>query len=66
MVLVVYMARSVSLPALPLDPWGRPLVYVNEEGMIDSTYVVSLGADGRKGGGGVDRDVQCSAGLPIE
>ncbi len=39
------------------DPWGRPIIYT-----VDSdrhTFVVeSLGADGKQGGDGVDRDLK--------
>ena len=42
--------------AVPLDPWGRPFVYVQpgEHGDMD---LYSLGRDGRPGGTGVDADI---------
>jgi len=44
------------LERLPKDPWGNAYVYVNPElhGEID---VMSLGADGKPGGEGVDADI---------
>ena len=42
------------------DPWGRPILYIVEEG--DSGFSVSsLGADGKPGGSGVDRDLKAPA-----
>lgn len=39
------------------DPWGRPVLYVVDQER--RTFVVrSLGADGKPGGRGVDRDLQ--------
>ena len=39
------------------DPWNRPVIYVvAADG--NSFYVESLGADGRPGGTGVDRDLR--------
>ncbi len=44
------------------DPWGRPILYApTPDGR--NFYVQSLGADGRVGGGGVDRDLRAPAGL---
>ncbi len=42
--------------ALPVDPWGKPYIYNNpgEHGEID---LYSLGADGREGGEGENRDI---------
>jgi len=42
--------------AVPLDPWGRPFIYVQpgEHGEIDLS---SNGRDGRPGGTGVDADI---------
>ena len=42
--------------ALPLDPWGRPYLYLSpgEHGDID---ISSLGRDGRPGGDGLDADI---------
>ena len=36
------------------DPWGRPYVYVNEDGKVE---IVSLGKDGVEGGEGFDADI---------
>jgi general secretion pathway protein G len=43
------------------DPWGDPIVYVLEP---DSRHfhVESLGADGKPGGSGIDRDLKAPAG----
>jgi len=42
---------------LLLDPWGHPLVY--QRGVDGRGYkIVSLGADGRPGGTGLDRDLE--------
>ncbi|HXI86118.1 MAG TPA: type II secretion system major pseudopilin GspG [Parvularculaceae bacterium] len=39
-----------------IDPWGRPYLYeVGEDG--ESFEVVSLGRDGKEGGGGEDADI---------
>jgi general secretion pathway protein G len=43
------------LKKLPVDPWGRPLVYINSSGGKFELY--SLGADGQEGGEGVNADV---------
>lgn len=42
--------------ALPLDPWGRPYLYVSpgEHGDFD---ISSTGRDGRPGGDGLDADI---------
>jgi general secretion pathway protein G len=43
------------------DPWGTPISYVLEpDGR--HFYVESLGADGKSGGSGVDRDLRAPAG----
>ena len=42
------------------DPWGRPLVYTNDADK-QAFVVKSLGADGKPGGSGVDRDLQAPA-----
>ena len=44
------------LPELPLDPWGRPYLYLSpgENGEFD---LYSLGADGLSGGEGQNADV---------
>jgi len=38
------------------DPWGRPLQY-RLNGQAAGPQVVSLGADGKEGGAGVDADI---------
>jgi general secretion pathway protein G len=38
------------------DPWGRPLVYTVDEERRTFT-IKTLGADGKPGGSGVDRDI---------
>jgi general secretion pathway protein G len=42
--------------AVPMDPWGRPFIYVlpGEHGDFD---ISSLGSDGRAGGDGPDADI---------
>lgn len=43
------------------DPWSRPLVYsVGADGQ--GYVIVSLGADGKEGGNGVNRDLKAPAG----
>ncbi len=42
------------------DPWGRPLLYTVDADKRTFT-VTSLGADGKPGGSGVDRDLQAPA-----
>ncbi len=44
------------LPELPVDPWGRPYLYLNpgEHGEID---IYTLGADGLSGGEGQNGDI---------
>ena len=42
------------------DPWGRPVVYTVDQAKRIFT-VMSLGADGKPGGSGVDRDLQAPA-----
>jgi general secretion pathway protein G len=41
---------------LPKDPWGNAYVYVNP-GLHGEIDVMSLGADGKAGGQGVDADI---------
>lgn len=44
------------LKAIPLDPWKHPYQYVSPG--VNSAYeVICLGADGREGGEGADRDL---------
>ncbi|NPA87518.1 type II secretion system major pseudopilin GspG [Caminibacter pacificus] len=42
---------------LPRDPWGHPYIYVNNGGKID---IISLGADGKEGGSGENKDIRLS------
>ncbi len=44
------------LPEVPLDPWGRPYLYLQpgENGEVD---IYSLGADGLSGGDGQNADI---------
>jgi general secretion pathway protein G len=42
------------------DPWGRPIVYMVSADKRTFT-IKSLGADGKAGGAGVDRDLQAPA-----
>ena len=42
---------------VPLDPWGHPYIYVNNNGEID---IISLGADGKEGGSGENKDIRLS------
>lgn len=46
-----YLEKSV-----PMDPWGRPYVYISpgEHGDLD---ISSFGRDGRPGGDGLDADI---------
>ncbi|MCL4853760.1 MAG: type II secretion system major pseudopilin GspG [Bryobacteraceae bacterium] len=46
------------LPAeIPVDPWGRPYVYVYPGEHGDEPDVISYGADGQPGGEGINGDV---------
>ena len=42
---------------LPKDPWGNDYIYVNNGGNID---IISLGADGKEGGNGENKDIKLS------
>jgi general secretion pathway protein G len=42
---------------LPKDPWGHPYIYINNNGEID---IISLGADGKEGGEGENKDIRLS------
>ncbi len=42
---------------LPKDPWGHNYIYVNNGGDIE---IISLGADGKEGGSGENRDIRLS------
>jgi general secretion pathway protein G len=44
------------LERLPKDPWGNGYLYVNP-GLHGDIDVMSLGADGKSGGEGVDADI---------
>lgn len=44
------------LKQIPLDPWKRPYQY-NSPGSSSAYEVICLGADGREGGEGADRDI---------
>jgi len=44
------------LKAIPLDPWKRPYQY-NSPGVNSAYEIICLGADGREGGEGADRDI---------
>lgn len=49
--------------SLPLDPWGRPLLYeTSVPPHYTQTYIRSLGAEGREGGFGENRDIAVWAG----
>lgn len=48
--------REGYLRSLPLDPWGRPYLYLSPA--AGAPYqLYSLGADGRQGGEGTDADL---------
>ncbi len=47
----------LSSNKLPKDPWGHPYIYVNNNGKID---IISLGADGKEGGEGENKDIRLS------
>ena len=42
---------------LPKDPWGNDYIYINQNGKID---IISLGADGKEGGSGENKDIRLS------
>ena len=42
---------------IPLDPWGNPYVYRVGETRERPFYLFSLGADGKEGGEGNDKDI---------
>ncbi len=43
---------------LPLDPWGRPYLYLYPGRASEREYdLYTLGADGKTGGGGQDADI---------
>ncbi|SEU22762.1 type II secretion system protein GspG [Stigmatella erecta] len=41
------------LPALPLDPWGRPYVFLYNGRQV---FLATFGADGQRGGSGAEQD----------
>lgn len=43
---------------LPKDPWGNDYIYVNEDSKVD---IISLGADGKEGGNGENKDIKLSS-----
>lgn len=45
------------LKRIPVDPWGEPYMYVNEERDYD---IYSFGSDRQEGGQGVDADIRLS------
>ncbi len=45
------------------DPWGRAVVY-RTDGSTGSFTITSLGADGKPGGRGADRDLRLPAATP--
>jgi general secretion pathway protein G len=45
------------LKKVPVDPWGKPLVYINDGNKFD---LYSLGSDGKEGGEGYAADVHYS------
>ncbi|MBI1335793.1 MAG: prepilin-type N-terminal cleavage/methylation domain-containing protein [Phycisphaera sp.] len=55
-----YPTNDEGLSGLPLkntkDPWGRPYEY-NSPGRNGPFEVISLGADGRPGGDGINADI---------
>lgn len=56
-----YLSRLV-----PLDPWGRPYVYVSPGHANPNSYdLYSLGRDGKSGGDGEDADIT-SWGGPVQ
>jgi general secretion pathway protein G len=51
---------------VPLDPWGRPYVYVSPGTVNQESYdLYSLGRDGKPGGDGEDADIT-SWGGPVQ
>jgi|TARA_Y100000310_G_scaffold191949_1_gene191890 general secretion pathway protein G len=45
------------LPKTPVDPWGEPYLYFNDEREIE---IYTYGADGKEGGEGFDADIRLS------
>ncbi|GMT96454.1 type II secretion system major pseudopilin GspG [Corallococcus caeni] len=48
------LVDTQNLERMPLDPWGREYVYMNEGG---KPVITSYGADGNPGGEGSDADI---------
>ncbi len=44
------------LPRVPVDPWGRPYLYLNP-GNNNEIDIYTLGADGNPGGEGLNADI---------
>lgn len=50
--------------AVPMDPWGRPYVFVSPGVVNPTSYDLhSFGKDGKAGGGGEDADVTSWSGV---
>jgi len=47
----LYWNTSGYIATLPLDPWGQPYQYTNNEGVI---RIYSYGSDGKQGGNEID------------
>ena len=47
----------LSSKKLPKDPWGNNYIYVNNGNSFD---IISLGADGKEGGSGENKDIYAS------
>jgi general secretion pathway protein G len=52
-----WMGPYISDPAMLVDPWGNALVYAPPGAAGERFTLKSLGADGREGGNGFDRDI---------
>ncbi|NBD08589.1 type II secretion system major pseudopilin GspG [Corallococcus silvisoli] len=48
------LVDTQNLERMPMDPWGREYVYMNEGG---KPVITSYGADGNPGGEGSDADI---------
>lgn len=42
---------------IPKDPWGNPYIYISTG---DTIELISLGADGKEGGKGINKDMKLS------
>ena len=49
-------ANGGYLPTLPMDPWGKPYIYLSPADAAPYA-LTSLGADGAPGGDGVNADI---------